>query len=72
MAEFPTEGKSQPNGNIHLTMATSQTHFTQATTMYPSPPPQHPQPSQQTNNHPIVATIHTITRGSNLNFQNKR
>jgi hypothetical protein len=36
------------------------------------PPPQHPEFSQQGTNFPIIRTIHTITRGSNLDFQNKR
>jgi hypothetical protein len=38
----------------------------------PPPPTQHPEPSQQSNNFPTFGTIHTITVGSNLNFQNKR
>jgi hypothetical protein len=33
---------------------------------------QHPEPSQQNNNFPTFGTIHTITGGSNLDFQNKR
>jgi hypothetical protein len=38
----------------------------------PPPPPQHPESSQQSTNLPTFRTIHTITRGSNLDFQNKR
>jgi hypothetical protein len=31
-----------------------------------------PPPSQQNNNLPTHGTIHTITEGSNVDFQNKR
>jgi hypothetical protein len=37
----------------------------------PPPPPQHPESSQQSNNSPTFGIIHTITRGSNLDFHNK-
>jgi hypothetical protein len=33
---------------------------------------QHQEPSQQSNNFPAFKIIHTITGGSNLDFQNKR
>jgi hypothetical protein len=36
------------------------------------PPPQNQESTQQATNFPTFRTIHTITGGSNLNFENKR
>jgi hypothetical protein len=38
----------------------------------PQPPPQNQESSQQGTNFPTFGTIHTITGGSNLSFENKR
>jgi hypothetical protein len=38
----------------------------------PAPPPQSQESSQQATNFPTFGTIHTITGGSNLSFENKR
>jgi hypothetical protein len=38
----------------------------------PQPPSQNQEPSQQGTNFPTFETIHTITEGSNLSFENKR
>jgi hypothetical protein len=38
----------------------------------PQPPPQNQESSQQGTNFPTFETIHTIIRGSNLSFENKR
>jgi hypothetical protein len=38
----------------------------------PQPLPQNQEPTQQGTNFPTFKTIHTITRGSNLSFENKK
>jgi hypothetical protein len=38
----------------------------------PPPPSQNQEATQQSTNLPTFGTIHTITEGSNLNFENKR
>jgi hypothetical protein len=38
----------------------------------PQPPPQNQESTQQGANFPAFRTIHTITGGSNLSFENKR
>jgi hypothetical protein len=81
--EFLAEGTSQPAIGQDLNTVevaiptthipqTSQNHPAQPTITYPPPPPQHPEPLHQSNSSPTFRTIHSITRGSNKDFQSKR
>jgi hypothetical protein len=69
----PTITYPSPTLQITYTVASTQTIQPKTEPNNPPPPPpQNQEPSQQGTNFPTFGTSHTITGGSNLNFENKR
>jgi hypothetical protein len=64
-----------PPQPLQITYPTASSQTTQPKTEAsnpPPPPPQNQESSQQATNFPTFGTIHIITRGSSLSFENKR
>jgi hypothetical protein len=62
-----------PSPQITCPMSNTPSHQSKSeTNALPPPPTQQQEPLHQSNNFPTYGTIHTITGGSNLDFQNKR
>jgi hypothetical protein len=66
---IPTNSTEQPPAQAEVLGLNT---FTPNTMPPPPPTPQAQESSQQNTNFPTFKTIHMITRGSNLNFENKR